>query len=219
MAGYRAAGDVARTIKEGNWIAITYGVGLSGHLWASYRHDSRRRETVSCTTTERRTSMGRMNRTLGLLFLVGVALLWAVPPVPAEEGAPQPDGSFQMMTTSIAPDMGVSWADGQLSFKFQNYNFGVEGRTMAEETSMTSLGGEQITLQGMVYNLKNVSDFSGTYTRVKPEEIKAMGSFGSDHVFKNDKDVVLRVTKRLDATEDMHVRLLGKSFKVTLKAF
>ena len=103
--------------------------------------------------------MDRMNRTLGLLFLVGVALLWAVPPVPAEEGAPQPDGSFQMMTTSIAPDMGVSWADGQLSFKFQNYNFGVEGRTMADDTTLSSLGGEQITVQGMVYNLKNVSDF------------------------------------------------------------
>jgi hypothetical protein len=164
--------------------------------------------------------MGRMNRTLGLLFLVGVALLWAVPPVPsAEEGAPQPDGSFQMTTTSIAPDMGVSWADGQLSFKFQNYSFGVEGRTLADDTTLSSLGGEQVTLQGMVYNLKNVSDFSGTYTRVKPEDMKAMRGFGSDHVFKNDKDVVLRVTQRLDATEDMHVRLLSNSFKVTMKAF
>jgi hypothetical protein len=164
--------------------------------------------------------MGRMNRILVLLFLVGVALLWVVPPVStAQEGAPQPDGSFQMTTTSIAPDMGVSWADGQLSFKFQTYSFGVEGRTMADDDTLSALGGEQVTLQGMVYNLKNVSDFSGTYTRVKPEDLTAMRGFGSDHAFKNDKDVVLRVTKRQATTEDLHVRLLSNRFKVTMKAF
>jgi hypothetical protein len=62
------------------------------------------------------------------------AVLWTVPPVAAgQKGtagdeAPKPDGRFQVMTTSISPDMGVSWADGRFSFNFQDYKFRVEAQ-------------------------------------------------------------------------------------------
>jgi hypothetical protein len=118
-----------------------------------------------------------MNRTLLRLFLVGVTLLWVVTPVVAgQKGAaggraPKPDGRFQVMTTSIAPNMGVSWADGRFSFNNQDYKFRLEARTYTESDVLNSLARQQITIEGLVYNLKNVSDFAGTYTRVKPEVV------------------------------------------------
>jgi hypothetical protein len=118
-----------------------------------------------------------MNRTLLRLFLVGVTLLWVVTPVVAGQkgaaggGAPKPDGRFQVMTTSIAPNMGVSWAEGRFSFNNQDYKFSLEARTYTESDVLNSLARQQITIEGLVYNLKNVSDFAGTYTRVKPEVV------------------------------------------------
>jgi hypothetical protein len=169
--------------------------------------------------------MDRMNRTLMLLFVVGVALLWAVPPVAAgQKGtagdkAPTPDGRFQIMTTSISPGMGASYADGRFSFKGQDHKFRVEARTLADPNVTNYLAGQQIAIEGQVYNLKDVSDFAGTYTRVKPEVVKAMGGSGRDSVFQNDKGVVVRVTRRIKQNEALDVRLLGDSFNVTLKEF
>jgi hypothetical protein len=169
--------------------------------------------------------MDRMNRTLMLLFVVGVALLWAVPPVAAgQKGtagdkAPTPDGRFQIMTTSISPGMGASYADGRFSFKGQDHKFRVEARTLADPNVTNYLAGQQIAIEGQVYNLKDVSDFAGTYTRVKPEVVKAMGGSSRDSVFQNDKGVVVRVTRRIKQNEALDVRLLGDSFNVTLKEF
>jgi hypothetical protein len=78
------------------------------------------------------------------------------------------------MTTSISPGMGVSWADGRFSFNNQDYTFRLEAQSYTESDLLNSLAGQQITIEGLVYNLKNVSDFVGTYTRVKPEVVRAM---------------------------------------------
>lgn len=169
--------------------------------------------------------MRRMNRTLVLFFLVGAAVLWTVPPVAAgQKGtdggkAPRPDGRFQMMTTSISPDRGVSWADGRFSFNSQDYKFRVEAQTDTESDVLNSLAGQQIAIEGLVYNLKEVSGFPGTYTRVKPEVVKAMGGSGRDPVFQNDQGVVVRVTRKIKMDYGLYVSLLGDSFKVTLRDF
>jgi len=64
-----------------------------------------------------------------------------------------------------------------------------------------------------------VSDFAGTYTRVKPEVVRAMGGSGRDPMFQNDKDVVVRVTRRIKMDDSLYLSLLGDSFKVTLRDF
>ncbi len=169
--------------------------------------------------------MRRMSLALVLLLVVGVGLMGVVTPVvagqkgAAKEGAPKPDGRFQVMTTSISPNMGVSWADGRFSFKNQNYKFRVEAPTMADQDILTSLAGQQLAIEGDVYNLKDVSDFAGTFTRVKPEVVQAMGGSGRHGVFQNDKGVVIRVTRRMKTDPSMYVRLLGDSFKVTMRDF
>jgi hypothetical protein len=125
--------------------------------------------------------MRRMNLVLVLLLVVGVALLGVVTPVVAGQkgatggGAPKPDGKVRMITTSIAPNMGVTWADGELSFNNQVYKFKVEAKTYTESDVLRGLAGQQITFEGNVYNLKNVGDFAGTYVHIKPEAAKAMG--------------------------------------------
>ena len=169
--------------------------------------------------------MRRVSQTLVLLLVVAVALLWIVIPVDAGQkgaaggGAPKPDGRFQVVTTSISPNMGVSWADGRFSYNNQDYKFRVEAETMADSESLNYLAGQQIQYEGAVYNLKNVSDFAGTYRRLKPEVVKAMGGTGTRPVFQNDKGVVLVLTKTLKSRPELSLRLLGDSFKVSLQQF
>jgi hypothetical protein len=168
--------------------------------------------------------MRRVSQTLMLLLTVAVAVLWIATPVDAgQKGsattqAPKPDARFQLMTTSIAPNQGVSFADGRFSFNNQQYRFQVEAATMGDPDALTRLAGEQIAYEGLIYNLKNPSDFAGTYTRVKPEVVKAMGATGA--VFQNDKGVVMRLTRTVKARPDeMSLRLLSDSFNVRMRDF
>jgi hypothetical protein len=166
-----------------------------------------------------------MNLALVLLLVVGIALLGVVAPGVAGQkdaaggGAPKPDGKVRMVTTSIAPSVGVSWADGELSFNMQTYKFRVEAKTYTEAQVLTQLAGRQIAMEGNVYNLKNVGDFAGTFTHIKPEAVKAMGGTGRNPAYHNEKGVVLVVTRRVKDSYDLYVSLAGDSFKVTLKDF
>jgi hypothetical protein len=181
------------------------------------------RQAAAFNNSRKEAKMRRVSQLLVLLLVVGIVSLGGVAPVVAGQkgagggGAPKPDGKFQLMTTSIAP-MGASWADGRFSFNNQEYKFQVEAQTMADQSVLQQLAGQQIMVEGAVYNLKNVSDFAGTYTRVTPEAVKAMGGTGRDPVFHNDKGVVLRVTRREKQDPSLHVRLLGDSFKVTMRS-
>jgi hypothetical protein len=49
---------------------------------------------------------------------------------------------------------------------------------------------------------------------VKPSVVKAMGVSGA--VFENDKGVVVRITRRIKAREELDMRLLGDSFTTSL---
>jgi hypothetical protein len=166
--------------------------------------------------------MRRMKLALVLLLVCGVALLGLVAPVVAGQkgsAAPKPDGKFRIFTTSIAPAMGVSWGDGELSFNYQDYKFRVEAKTYTESRVLTDLAGRQIEYVGGVFNLKNLADFAGTYTHIKPEAVKAMGGTGRNPAFQNEKGVVLVVTQRIKMDYDVYVSLLGDSFKISMQSF
>ena len=168
--------------------------------------------------------MRRVSRIFLRLLVAAVAALWIVTPVDAGQKGKaatqgtKPDARFQLMTTSIAPNQGVSFADGRFSFNNQQYRFQVEAETIGDSEALQRLAGEQIAYEGLVYNLKNPADFAGTYTRVKPEVVKAMGASGA--VFQNDKGVVMRLTRTIKARPDeMSLRLLSDSFKVSMRDF
>ena len=111
------------------------------------------------------------------------------------------------------------YRDGRFSFNNQEYKFRTEAQTEADQNVLTTLAGQQVVVEGQVYNLKNASDFAGIYTRVKPEVVKAMGGTGRDPVYQNDKGVVVRVTRRGKTDPSLHVKLIGDSFKVTMRDF
>jgi hypothetical protein len=170
--------------------------------------------------------MRRMNLALVLLLVVGVAWLGVVTPAVAGQkgtdggGAPKPSGKFQVMTTSIAPNVGITWADGRFSYNFQDYKFTLEAKTWAESRAFQDYAGQQIGVEGNVYNLKNVGDFAGTYTHIKPEVVKAMGGTGQKHAYQNEKGVVLVVTRKLRAQDiGWYLQLMGDTFTVKLKDF
>jgi hypothetical protein len=169
--------------------------------------------------------MRRMNRSLMLIFLVEAVLVWCAPRMDAgqkdtaEDNAPKPDGCFQVTITSISPGMGVSWADDRFNFNNQDYKFKREAQTCIESNVLNGLAGEQLTIEGLVYNLKHVSDFAGTYTRVQPKMVKAMGGAGCQPVFQNDQGVVVRTIGKIKIDDSVYHNLLGDRLKATLRGF
>jgi hypothetical protein len=137
----------------------------------------------------------------------------------AAGGAPKPDGKFRIETTSISTGTGASFGDGRLSFNMQDYKFRVEANTFTESRVLTQLAGQQMIYEGNVYNLKNVGDFAGTYTHLKPEIVKALGGTGRNPAFQNEKGVVMVVTRRGATQYDLYVSLVGESFKITMQQF
>jgi len=168
--------------------------------------------------------MGRINRTLALCCIIGAAVLWDIPPLAAGQPGVQqgkaltPDGRFQVRTTTIDMDLGVSWEDGQLSFNSQNYTFVLQSETDTSSGMLTDLTGEHINVDGLVYHLKNLSDFAGTYTRVAPEAARAAGYSSGDMMFQNGKSVVVQVIKG-PRSESLYLSLLGNNFQVLLSDF
>ena len=70
---------------------------------------------------------------------------------------PKPSGKVAIQSTSIAAGIGVSWGDGQLNFKGKQYHFSIEGLTLVD------VGISKANAVGDVYDLKDVSQFVGTY--------------------------------------------------------
>jgi hypothetical protein len=65
--------------------------------------------------------------------------------------------------------------------------------------------------------LTHVPDFSGLFTRVKPEVFTAMGDSSGDPMFQNDTGVVVHGTRNIKMGYDVYVSLLANSFKITLR--
>jgi hypothetical protein len=168
--------------------------------------------------------MGRIHRILVLFCLVAVAWLGAVPPLAAGQGgtardkAPKPDGLFQVRTIPIDPPQGVHWDDAELSFNNQDYQFVLKALTYTASDVLTRLMGEPVGVSCLVYNLKNVADFAGIYTRVESEVARAVVGPGSDAVFQNTKGVVIQVT-RGSKSESLYLSLLGDRFAVLSSGF
>ena len=140
------------------------------------------------------------------------------------DAGPTPDARFQVTTTSISPGMGLSWGDGRLADNYMDYKFRVEASTLNEWNDRFAASGQQVTLYGTVYHLKEVPDFAGTYTVATPAVTASVGGSDNSRVYQNDKGVIVRITGRfvsgaLGMTGNFDVRLIKNDFTVTLRAF
>jgi hypothetical protein len=137
---------------------------------------------------------------------------------------PTPDARFQVTTTSISPGMGLSWADGRLADDYLDYKFRVEALTLNEWNDRYAESGQQVTLYGDVYHLKDVPDFAGTYRAATPAVTASVGGSDRNRVYQNENGVIIRMTGRfvsgaLGMTGYFDVRLLKDDFTVTLRQF
>ncbi len=112
-------------------------------------------------------------------------------------------GTITMVAKGVGVGVGVSWGDGTLRYEGRSHPFSVGG------VSVGDVGYSEITAQGRVYNLKRLSEFSGTYVAATGEATIGRGLAGQ--VLRNANGVEIRVDQ---VTEG--VRLQGSVDGITL---
>jgi hypothetical protein len=70
----------------------------------------------------------------------------------------KPDATIRLSGGSMAAGVGIVWASGALLYQGKTYVIEVSGLSVAD------VGASRMRATGVVYNLKNFSDFDGNYT-------------------------------------------------------
>jgi hypothetical protein len=109
-------------------------------------------------------------------FALSPVLSWS-----AEEKMPW-DATVELSSGSLAAGVGLSWGGGILHYKGKQYKFKVDG------LSVGSVGLQNASARGKVYNLKNVSDFSGNYAAIAAGV--TVGGGAGAKTMKNEKGVI-----------------------------
>jgi len=121
-----------------------------------------------------------------VLFLAGIsAAAKEKKTKEAEETKGSPSGEVAIKVTRAAAGIGVAWGGGALKFKGKEYRFKVSG------LNLIGLGVTSTNARGEVYNLKDLSDFSGKYFGVEADATLIKGSAGL--VLRNTRGVVLNL--------------------------
>jgi hypothetical protein len=116
------------------------------------------------------------------------------------------DGTISIQSKSVAVGIGWSWGSGVLSFRGKRYPFKIDG------LSVNAVGASRSDATGYVYNLKNLSDFEGTYTA-----IEASGTLGGGKgisTMKNGNDV--RITLH-STRQGVEAKAAPEGVKITFK--
>ena len=100
-------------------------------------------------------------------------------------GGPAPSGKVSISSTSLAAGIGVSWGDGQLSFKGKTIPFSVDG------LSLVDWGISKADAVGDVYNLTDPSKFGGNYLAAEAGFALAGGMGGM--VLRNQNGVIIHL--------------------------
>jgi hypothetical protein len=96
-----------------------------------------------------------------------------------------PSGKVALETTSIAAGVGVSWGDGNLTFKGKTYPFSIDG------LSLVDWGISKAQANGDVYNLTDPAKLAGTYVAAEAGLTLAGGMGGM--VLRNQDGVILHL--------------------------
>jgi hypothetical protein len=117
------------------------------------------------------------------LFIGLVTSLLVLFPAMAADQAP--DGTVTFSGGSVALGIGFSWGSGTLEFQGQEYRLRVRG------LSIVDVGASNFTSSGVVYNLKRVEDFAGTYTAATAGATVAGGA--STTIMRNQNGVTIQM--------------------------
>lgn len=122
--------------------------------------------------------------------------------------AKKPSGTVVIDETQFAFILGGSLGGGTLTFQGQEYSFKVGGLTAG-----ANVGISKMSASGEVYDLTEISQFPGTYTKLDVS-IALGGGVGGLHL-KNEHGVIMRLESR---TQGLQLNVGSASgIKVTLE--
>ncbi len=140
-----------------------------------------------------------------MLAALTAALLSCTSVMVLAAGDRTPDATLDLSGGSVAVGVGVDWAKGTLHFKGQDVPVKVKG------LSLVRVGASKISASGEVYNLKELSEFTGNYSAVAAGAALAGG--GSVSAMRNDHGVVMHLRS---TTVGMDLDLGVKGLEVSL---
>ena len=144
---------------------------------------------------------------LACVLTAGAALADDTQPSAPMAADAQPDATVNLKGGSVALGVGYTWGHGELSYGGESHTFNISG------VSIVDVGATNITATGVVYHLKNVSDFSGNYVAVSAGMTIAGG--GSAVYLKNEHGVVMKL---LLTDVGLKFNLAADGVHVTLKS-
>ncbi len=118
--------------------------------------------------------------------LLVVALVLALALTAGTALAQTPSGTISIELNSASALLGVSWGQSVLTFQGKTHLFQVRG------LKVLSAGYRKLSVNGDVYNLKNLNDLAGTYQKADPAGITfIVGEKGL--VIRNEKGVTINI--------------------------
>jgi hypothetical protein len=120
--------------------------------------------------------------------------------------ADDPDATVDLTGGTIAAGVGYVWGQGNLTYHGKRHAFKLSG------LSIVDVGAARLSGSGVVYNLKDLSDFNGTYTAATAGLTIAGG--GSAAVLRNEHGVVIKL---LSTTAGLRFNLSADGIAVKLK--
>ena len=147
-----------------------------------------------------------MGRTLlGLLVAGSLLVALNVSSVPGQV----PDGTVKITSRMVAPGIGLSWGEGVLRYKDQDYPFSFNATGLFRDVDSKIAAAE---LSGSVFELKRLEDFSGNYKQAASAD-SASGA-GTRATMKNQKGVVVNL---VSAVEGRKFTLAREGMDIELK--
>lgn len=135
-----------------------------------------------------------------------VIFLLSVGGTVAIAGEEKPSGTVSIETKAVAVGVGFSWGEGVLTFQGKEYPFKIKG------LSVIDIGISSVSAHGEVYHLKNIADFTGTFSAA--EAGIAVGGGAGAQVMKNQNGVVMQLTSRKAGVQ---LKLAPEGLKVEMK--
>ncbi|MGH7876009.1 MAG: hypothetical protein ACREQO_27785 [Candidatus Binatia bacterium] len=143
--------------------------------------------------------------TFEFLIITSLLLAWNVWGLAAQA----PDGTVKITSRMVAPAVGLSWGDGVLTYKGQDYPFTFKASGLFRDVDAAMTAAE---LSGQVFDLKKPTDFNGNYRKVETE--KSDNGAGTRATMKNKNGVVVNL---VSTSEGRKFNLAREGMDIELK--
>jgi hypothetical protein len=140
-----------------------------------------------------------------LVLVVGLALC-SLGMAEEKKAEKKPDATLKLTEGQVALGIGWSWGKGVLTYKGKQYPFKVDG------ISVGDVGVTEAKAEGKIYNLKKLSDFTGSFTSASAEGTLGLGAGAT--AMKNENGVIVHLFPK---TKGVNLKLAAGGVKFTLE--